>query len=79
MDDPYTHTFKFFVGQNGQNTISGECEFDTDELMTLKIESSSDPFPLTTLQYFLEIAIILKKIYVATGGIKQISIKTKVV
>ena len=77
MEDPYTHTFKFFVGKNGENTISGECEFDTDELMTLKIEDTSDPFPLTTLQFFLEMATTLKKLYVATGGIKQISFKLK--
>jgi hypothetical protein len=75
--DPYTHTFKFFVGTNGENTIAGECEFDSDNKMTFKVEDTSDPFPSDTLSSFLEVMNLLKKIYDTTGGIRQITIKSK--
>ena len=77
--DIYTHTFKFFIGKHGENTITGDCEFDSDNKMTFKIEDTSDPFPSTTLSSFLEVMNLLKRIYDAEGGIKQFSVKSKVI
>ncbi len=79
LDDPYTHNFKYFIGVNGQNRIEGDCEFDSDQKMTFKITDTSDPFPLETLNSFMELMNLLKKLYDSSGGFKQISIKSKVV
>lgn len=76
-EDPYTHNFKYFIGAHGQYTISGECEFDSDMKASFKIADTSDPFPLDTLNSFLELMTLLKKIYDENGGFKQITVKLK--
>jgi hypothetical protein len=79
MDDPYTHIFKFFIGKNGENTLSGECEFDSDDKMTFDIKDTSTPITVETLAFFNELMSLIKRIYDSSGGVKQILIKTKVV
>lgn len=75
--DPYTHIFKFFIGKNGEYTISGECEFDTDGKMSYKIEDTSDPLPAEALASFNEYMNLVKKIYDSNGGFKQMTVKLK--
>jgi hypothetical protein len=76
-DDPYTHNYEFSIGTNGEQEIEGECEFDTDGLLTYKISNSSDPLPKVTLEYFTRLMDLLHEIYVTTGGIELIRIKKK--
>jgi hypothetical protein len=75
--DPYDYTFKFFIGKNGEYAISGECEFDTDNKMTYKIDDTSDPLPAETLASFNEYMNLMKKIYDSSGGFKQMTVKLK--
>ncbi|MBZ5529733.1 MAG: hypothetical protein LAN71_17790 [Acidobacteriia bacterium] len=79
MDDIYTHTYDFSVGVNGEKSITGEAEFNTDGLASYKITSSSDPLPHGTLQFFIEVMDLIHKIYKETGGIKLLRVKRKVV
>ena len=79
MDDPYTHSFKFYIGKNGENRVEGDCEFDSDQKMTFKVENTSDPLPVETLNSFNELMNLIKKIYDDSGGVDKIIIKTKVV
>jgi len=75
--DQYTHNFKFFVGKHGENTITGDCEFDSDNKMTFKIKETSDPLPAETMSLFLEYMNLVKRIYEAQGGVRIASIVNK--
>lgn len=76
--DPFTHTFKFRIGEK---EILGECEFDIDGKLSYKIESSSVPLPAQTMKVFQEFMDLMYKIYYSNGGttpgIQNIQVKKK--
>jgi len=75
--DQFTHTFKFEINKDGSDFIKGECEFDTDEKASYKIESTSEPLNHPTLGYFMELMALIRKIYEENGGVKNIKVSLK--
>ena len=73
--DPYTHTFKFVLGDSSY--IEGECEFDTDCKASFRMKLWSEPLPLETIDEFRKIVHLIKKIYENNSGIKKIIFKEK--
>lgn len=73
--DPYTHNFKFVLGDNSY--IDGECEFNSDGKASFKMETWSQPLPLETIQEFEKVVSLIKSIYESNGGIKKIVFKEK--
>jgi hypothetical protein len=73
----YTHNYEFNAGTEGNIFIKGECEFNTDGLMSYKITQSSDPLSPDTLKHFMEFMDLLHKVYEKTGNIKLIKVKLK--
>ena len=76
MADPYTHDFKFQLGDGGQ-FVEGDIEFNTDGKVSYKITSISEPVLDTTLQRFSEVAELMRQIFHEFGGLKLIRFKLK--
>lgn len=72
--DPYTHTFKFQLGDGGQ-FINGKIEFNEDGKVSYSFEEVSIPLKNETLSYFKQLTDLLQKIYYSNGGIKNIRFK----
>ena len=75
--DQYTHTFDFQIGDGGK-FLTGEIEFNTDNKVSYKFKTFSEPISEDTLSQFTRLTELLKEIYHGSGGIKMIRIKTKV-
>ena len=74
-EDPYTHTFKFALGDG--SFIEGDCEFNTDGKASFKMDSWSEPIPLETIDDFQELMWLVKNIFENSSGVKKIVIKEK--
>ena len=72
----YTHEFKFQLGDGGQ-FIEGEIEFDTDNKISYKMDSFSEPIKAETLKKFDEVCELIRTVYEQFGGIKLIRFKLK--
>ena len=75
--DPYTFTFKFLIGKNGENRLVGECGFDGDGEMLFKITEISAPFKPQALTYFMDLISLLKKINSEAGGFRNVTVQAK--
>ena len=73
--DPYTHTFKFVLGDDSY--LEGDCEFNSDGKASFKIGVWSEPLPLETLQEFNKVVKLIKNVYESNDGIKKIIFKLK--
>ena len=72
--DLYTHEFKFDIEGN---FITGEVEFDTDDKVSFKMLTWSQPLSLDIMGKFNELMTLMGKIYNENGAIKKIIIKKK--
>ena len=73
----FTHTFQFEIGTEGVGLIEGECEFNTDDKLSYKINKSSVPISQESLSYFNEVMGLFHKIFDTTEGIRIIKVKQK--
>jgi len=73
--DPFTHTFKFQIGDDGSRFIEGRTEFNTDGKVSHNLADSSVPLQAETLQLFVDLFDLLQRIFKETGGIKLIKVK----
>jgi len=76
MSDIFTHTFKFEL-KNPVSSIVGQAEFNKDGRASFKLEETSNPLPLETMDYFKRLVDLLKEITENNGQIKKILIKEK--
>lgn len=76
MAEPYTHNFKFSLGDGGK-FITGEIEFNQDGKMSFRMDTWSEPIDEDSLAAFKELTTLLKKIFYEFGGIKKIVVKEK--
>ena len=74
--DIYTHDFKVKLGDGGQ-FIEGEIEFNTDNKISYKMTSWSEPIRAETLKSFNEICETIRVMFEQYGGIKIIRFKEK--
>ena len=72
--DQYTHKFEFKVGDGGKY-IDGDIEFNTDGKVSYRMKNWSEPIQEQTLQDFLDLTVILKRIFHTHEGIKEIKFK----
>jgi hypothetical protein len=75
--DLYTHTFEFKIGDGGK-FLTGDIEFDTDNKVSYRFKTFSEPINEDTLAYFTELGQLCKKIFHESGGIKMIRIKENI-
>lgn len=75
-DDQYSHDFKFEVDGS---FIRGECEFNSDEITTMRIvsEDISQPLKLDVLDQFVRWMRKNETIAHEHGGVSNIKIKKK--
>ena len=71
MIDGYTHRFKFSVGDGG-HFIKGYVEFDTDEKVSYKVTSWSEPLQKDVLDNFSELTELIRKIFYTYKDIQEI-------
>lgn len=77
MPNPFTHNFKFQIGEDGSKFIEGETEFDLDGKVSHNLKQSSVPLQADTLQLFVDLFGLLQRIFKESGGIKLIKVKKK--
>lgn len=72
--DPYTHKFIFNINDK---EVKGECELNTDGLVSYDITSTSKPMPAQTMKDFTEWMDLMHRFYKTSGEIVQVQIKKK--
>jgi hypothetical protein len=72
--DQYTHKFTFKIGSDGSKFIEGKMEFNTDDKVTFKITSFSEPIQEATLQAFMDWTKSMHTIFDLYEGISEIKV-----
>jgi len=76
MADQYTHNFVFSTSDGGK-FLKGECEFNTDNKLSFKFNSFSEPISEDTIGLFTEFMGLCHKIFNSEEGIVKLSINKK--
>jgi len=73
--DPFTHDFKFQIGEDGSKFIEGQVEFNKDDKVSYHLKASSIPLQHQTFHLFLDLMDTLKRLFEESDGIKLIKVK----